>query len=145
MCALFHVMGQVSRKRTWFFMEMCLPHKAPLGGREKGSKLAYDGPILIIKGSVQWTATKPTAAESLLLSKQKLFLLSHSRQYGAGVCCQAGGADICLLLPVGHTQVINAFPFLCLAAGGGAQCYANPKTPLWCSSHCKRRQRPLLY
>jgi len=62
-------MGQVSLKCTQFFTEMSLPHKAPLGGWKKGNKLAYDGPILVIKGSVQWTSTEPTATESLFLFK----------------------------------------------------------------------------
>lgn len=72
--ALFCVMGQVSLKCTQFFTEMCIPHKAPLGGRKKGNKLTYDGLILVIKGSIQWTSTEPKAAESLFLLKYKLYI-----------------------------------------------------------------------
>lgn len=44
------------------------------------------------------------------------------------------------LLSLGHAQLINAFPFLCLPAGGVHKVWEPPNSP-WCSSYWKWGQK----
>lgn len=48
----------------------------------------------MIKSSVQWTSTEPTAAENLFIFNCKLFLPSHSKQYIAGLRFQVSSTRI---------------------------------------------------